>query len=179
MGHRLKLKNYLNKKRVLTNIIDTFIFFPLFFPLLPLLINRIIGIDIFNSFLFLPLFFIGYFGLITKMTNGYTIGGLITKTQIINLNQKKMSVIQYSKRTLLGLVSFLKCFVSGVRIMNGIGQYNYDKKYNTTVLPNDISIQSLDKSTIYTYHFYLDIFWIYIKYSFGLMFIVGTIISIL
>jgi hypothetical protein len=176
---KLKLKKHLIKKRILTDALDWSIFFPFVFPLLPFLMNDIFCIEIFDSFLVLPLLFIGYFGLITKITNGYTIGGLITSTRIINLSQKKISVVQYSKRKLSATGAYFGFHFSGVAIMNGIGQYNYDKKYNTAVLPNDVSIQSLDKSITYRYDYFFDVWPIYVKYGFGSILFIATIFVII
>ena len=177
---KTNLKMYINKKRILTNVVDAFIFIPWIFPLLPIIMGEIININIDNFLVFLlPLLFIIYFGFFVKITHGYTLGGLITKTRIINISDYQLSTIGYTKRVLSGIWSVVQTFISGDKKMNGIGQYTYDEKYHTTVLPNDISIDSLNKNITYKYHFFYDIYWFYLKYSFGFIIILGLFISLI
>lgn len=171
-------KKNITNKRILLNVIDLFLFSPLFFPLFPIIIGKLTNIQIFNSFFLLPSLFIIYFGFIPVLTNGYSLGGLIIKMQILTLKNNKLSILDYLRRILVGWQSIMKSWVSGERIMNGIGQYDYDIKYDTTILPDSTSPEMLDKKIIYRYDFLFDIFLVYLSYSFGILLFIGILIFI-
>ena len=181
-GMLISMKNLIkiNRKRTLSSVIDTFIFFPWIFPLLPILVGDILNTNIDTLLiLLLPILFFIYFGVIVKLTNGYTLGGFLTKTRTVSIEKKEITSISYAKRTLSGIVSIFKMFFTGSKTMNGIGQYKYDEKYHMTVLPKDILLSSLDKKEIQIHHYLFDIVLLYLKYSFFYIITLGIIISLI
>jgi len=164
------MKNRILKKRILKSFYDLLIFIPIFFPIIPLLLSKVFNTTVFNSFVSFPFMFILYFGIIPKITNGYTLGGLFSRMKIISINNERISIYLYIKRTFFAIYEFAILPIKGIVRINKLGQLNYDKKFNTTVLPRETPINILEANEVYIYNFIIDIVVEYIKLFFILFF---------
>jgi len=157
------------RRRIFSGIIDFFVY-SLFFALLLRLIGLIIDfLNINIQFetlgfiiitLLLILSFILYFGVMPKLTNGQTVGDFIMGVRVIKIDNSPLKILKLSKRTLSGIFSYIK-FLSFRRVFfNPLGQFYYDKKFNTVVLDKKQihmgDFKNVNIDTKYEYDFLLD-----------------------
>ena len=154
---------HLLKIRFISGIINFFLFF-IFHTFIINIINYIFDYNnILQIFIFL-LSFIIYFGLIPKLTNGYTLGGYILGNKIIVINDTKLSIIAYCLRLLFALYSIIKLGAFNFVKVNNLGQLYYDEKFNTTVIDKQTKIDL--HNNIKVYEFNMAIEWLKFVVSF-------------
>ena len=160
-------KDKIIKIRIQTELLDNIVFFLLFL----IISNFIVKVGIHPIFTFFTFYFV-YFGLFIKITNGYTIGNFLTKSKIVSLDGKKISLYSLQKKKYYESSFFIKNFYSGEQIINGYGQFDFDIELDLTVLPNNEELNNLNKEEIYKYNFYMDISHLFIRY---ILFIFGSL----
>ena len=156
----------LTRRRLVASFINLFVA-PFWIVLSSLLISRIFGINhinlegfsafiiivieiTFSSFL--------YFGLFMKLTNGYTLGGLLARVKVVSLNNERLKTSTYIKRFYSALTySHADLFEKMGTKINSIGQLHYDKKYNTTVIKSGDTIPTKKDIEEYVHSFFKEI----------------------
>ncbi|WP_419771421.1 MAG: RDD family protein [Candidatus Marinarcus sp.] len=158
----------LTRLRFLSNFIN-FITMPIVFILPILLITKIFNIEevsihltslpaLIAILLHAALIHILYFGIFVKLTNGYTIGGLITGIKIISLDGKPLTIIGCAKRFLSAWNSNIYYTGYIYTKINSIGQFYYDEKYNTTIVKRGNKIPNTDSIKYYEHNFAKEFF---------------------
>lgn len=99
-----------------------------------------------------------YFGIFVKLTNGYTIGGLITGIKIVSLDSKPLTIISCAKRFLSAWNSNIYYIGYIYTKINSIGQFYYDEEYNTTIVKRGNKISNTDSIKYYEHNFAKEIF---------------------
>jgi len=164
------------RKRIIIGNIDFFLFF-FFWGILQSIFIKAITIPenilLFILSMLLPFIisFSFYFGIIPKLTHGYTFLGYLFKIKIVKLDNKEISIVQYILRALYAGITPFK-FLNYLRVRaNNKGQFYYDRLFNTTVLDDKINLDTLKKEDKKYYSYY---FWgeniQYMFYFFGIIF---------
>ena len=167
----------LTKKRLIAYIIDFFIFSFLFGTSLGLLSN-VSSTYFFMIFLFAiypALFIIFYFAIFVKLTNGYTLGGLIVGTKIIMLNNKQIEIRLLLKRLFYAIFLPVKFSFFRVVKVNSLGQFYFDEKYNTTIVNRNKNTLNIENKIEYYEHDYALEYIVF----FGKYFLILLLISVL
>lgn len=123
------------KKRFSGGLIDFYIFNMITLPLI-----AIVNIHSLDLLIFITCF-VSYFGVFTVLTKGYTLGGRIVGTRIVNIDQSPpTNILKYPLRMLFALYAVVKYRVFNQVKVNSLGQLFYDEKFKTTVVDKDTSI---------------------------------------
>ncbi len=147
----------LTRLRILSNFIN-FIVTPLLLVPISLIVSmfqlndfNFSGISAFLLIATICIFvFILHFGIFVKLTNGYTIGGLVTGLRIVKLDGEKLEVMDCTKRFLNGWNRATYFYAYMYTKVNSIGQFYYDEKFNTTIIrrgreiPKKINIKNYE-----------------------------------
>ena len=151
----------LTRRRLIANSIDMllvpfFIFGPIFF------IMYVMDIKDFQyggfTALLLSIFaftlgFILQFGVFVIFTNGYTVGGLIMRLKIVQLNGKKLKLWPTIQRFLSAWNQHNKFMLYWHTKVNTLGQFYYDEKFKTTIINSSDNIPKVSdiKNLEYNY----------------------------
>jgi len=137
-----KIDKKIFNRRVYSNSINFFVFlitcgivFMVAYEYkLPFLLSLIINIFV----------YIVYFGLVPKLTNGYTLGGFITQMRLFSLNKMPINIPDFYRRAFDIFVFYWKTIYTHEIKINNFHQWKPDIKYNITLLPNSFDFQNLD-----------------------------------
>lgn len=169
----------LTRMRILGNSID-FIVMAVHFFVISLFIMSALNIQEMNLSGINAIFFILivygvshllHFGLFVVLTNGYTVGGLITGVRIVKLDSSKMKTLDSAKR-------FLSAWNRNVHFygylhtrVNSIGQFYYDEKFNTTVIRRNGQIPKSEHIEYFEHNYLKEYLLVFIGVFVGLFFL--------
>ena len=134
-------KSILNR-RILSNVIN-FIASIYFIGAVDILVKSYISSSLFYLSCLLGIFV--YFGIIPKLTNGYTFGGFITQMRLFTLDKSSFKIIDLLRRVFDIFVFYWKTIYTKEIKVNNLHQWELDIKYNITLLPNDFDLKTLDE----------------------------------
>lgn len=117
-----------------------------------------------------------YFGLIPKLTNGYTFGGFITGMRLFLLDASPISIWTYAKRGFDIFTFYGKVIYTHDVKINNFYQLQLDTKYNITLLPNNFNFQTLDKKDNWQE---VDYYFLYLPYFVKNTIIIFMVFSIM
>jgi len=130
---------------------------------------------IFLLIIYPALFIIFYFVVFVKLTNGYTLGGLIVSIKIIMLNNKQLEIGMLLKRLFYAIFLPIKfSFFRAVKV-NSLGQFYFDEKYNTTIVDRNKNTLNMENKIEYYEHDYALEYIVF----FGKYFLILLLISVL
>ena len=141
----------LTRRRLIANYINIliapfFIFTPMFLIMYIADIKEFQYEGIITIILSVILFTFGFifqFGIFVVLTNGYTVGGFIMRLKVVKLNDEKLKLWETVKRFLSAWnqVSVFTFYTHTK--MNTLGQFYYDKEFNTTIINSNSTIQKI------------------------------------
>ena len=123
--------------------------------------------------------FVFYFGIIPKLTNGYTLGGYIIQMRLLTLDKSSIKILDLLKRVFDIFIFYWKTIYTHDVKINNFYQWKPDVKHNITLLPSNFNFENLDKKDNWQevdYYFYY--FPILFKNFFLVMFILMIIDNI-
>jgi len=124
---------HLIRQRIISSIIDFYLF-----GCIASFFLYIVGLAHFNSdlvpWLTLLITFIFYFGVIVKISDGYTLGGFLFKVKIIKMDHSNLDILFLSKRAFIGMFIYLASCSFRCTKFNSLGQFKFDEKFGTTVI---------------------------------------------
>lgn len=83
------------------------------------------------------------FGIFVILTNGYTVGGFIMRLKVVKLNDEKLKLWETIKRFLSAWNQVSRFTFYTHTKMNTLGQFYYDKDFNTTIINSNSTIQEI------------------------------------
>lgn len=145
------------RKRIISSIIDFYLFGLTASFFLYVVGLTDIGSDLVLLFLLL-FYFIFYFGVLAKISDGYTPGGFLLKVKIIKIDASLLGVLSLSKRAFAGMFIYFTSYSFRCTRFNSLGQFKFDEKFGTTVLNSREKNVLLDqnKKEYYEYDYLLD-----------------------
>lgn len=121
------------RQRIISSIID-FYLFGLTASLFLYVVSLIhIDYDLVPWLTFL-IAFIFYFGVIVKITDGYTLGGFLLKIKIIKMDHSSLGILFLSKRAFIGMFMYVTSYSFRCTKFNSLGQFKFDENFGTTVI---------------------------------------------
>ena len=143
---------HLIRKRILSSVVDFYLF-----ALMVSLFLYIVGLTEIKSALIsvvaLIVAFIVYFGVIVKVSDGYTLGGFLFKVKIITIDYSKLEILSLIKRAFVGIGMYITSCSFRCTRFNTLGQFKFDEKFGTTVVDGREKNPFLDRNEIGYYHY--------------------------
>ena len=148
---------HLIRQRIISSILDFYLFgliasfFLYVMAFTPIDSNLVPLLTVLIAFIF-------YFGVIVKISDGYTLGGFLLKVKIIKMDHSDLGILFLSKRAFIGMLIYVSSCSFRCTKFNSLGQFKFDEKFGTTVVNGREKNVFFDqnKKEYYEYDYLLD-----------------------